>query len=54
MRLPRRFGPQGFAFIPCVRYWRFTDKHGRRGIVSASPKRTPRNAIADTPPQKEL
>lgn len=54
MRLPRRFGPKGFAFIPCVRYWRFTDKARTPGHRFGIPKRTPRNAIADTPPQKEL
>ena len=54
MRLPRRFGPQGVAFIPCVRYWRFTDKARTQGHRFGIPKRTPRNAIADTPPQKEL
>ena len=46
MRLPRRFGPQGVRL------------HSLRAVLAfygqGIPKRTPRNAIADTPPQKEL
>ncbi|MFR0874263.1 MAG: hypothetical protein ACLSHC_06325 [Bilophila wadsworthia] len=52
MRLPRRFGPQGVRHS--LRYWRFTDKARTPGHRFGIPKRTPRNAIADTPPQKEL
>ncbi len=51
---PAASARKGFAFIPCVRYWRFTDKARTPGHRFGIPKRTPRNAIADTPPQKEL
>lgn len=54
MRLPAASARKGFAFIPCVRYWRFTDKARTQGHRFGILKRTPRNAIADTPPQKEL
>lgn len=54
MRLPRRFGPQGVRLHSLRAVLAFYGQGTEPGHRFGIPKRTPRNAIADTPPQKEL